>query len=156
MSRDIKFRAWAMGAMRYNVWPTGKGGYGRWQVRREGSETAFVEAGTSKAVLMQYTGRKDRDGVEIYEGDIVKMDVHKDNSCKDNSCADYYEDPDPVEGYYVGKVTIRASVGVCLVKPLFHDELDDSVRQVKVVKGVRGYRSKVIGNIHENPELVKP
>lgn len=74
-------------------------------------------------VVMQYTGLKDRDGVDTYEGDIVD---HPDGGLCVVKFADghfYAEDQAP--GHCLGFDLDRCAY-------------------------------KVIGNIHENPELLKP
>jgi hypothetical protein len=71
--RELKFRVWkSFGKMEYNVFPTGRGRYGKW-VGNPDIETRFSEAGTNDAILMQFTGVVDRDGNDIYEGDIVSV-----------------------------------------------------------------------------------
>jgi hypothetical protein len=67
-------------------------------------------------VFMQYTGLQDRDGKEIYEGDIVRL-----------------ESPTPM--------AIEFNKG--------------SFRAGHIYGGEEAYRMEIIGNIYENPELLK-
>ena len=86
----------------------------------------------NEIILMQYTGFKDSDGKEIYEGDIV--------SCLGHDDEDIY---DSLVYYSGGALCIDSSgcdydyiaIGWALESDLFSIE--------------------VIGNIYENPELVK-
>lgn len=70
--------------------------------------------------LMQYTGLKDCEGTEIYEGDVIEDDEH------------YYS--------------------------VISWDGDDSMfvaSDVGALCDYNGTKIKVIGNIHQNPELVK-
>jgi uncharacterized phage protein (TIGR01671 family) len=115
--REIKFRAW------------------------DGSEMIFMDmkkdgiypCGSHKS-LMQYTGLKDKNSVEIYEGDIL------------DSNPDEYPDDDPCpyiiiyhDGSYKGK----------RINGLIENALAISKSRLKVCNDV------IIGNVHENPELLK-
>jgi len=84
--------------------------------------------------IMQYTGLKDRNGVEIYEGDLIENDVgrvcsvvwHEFRASFD--CSFVSDNPD------------------CAYKPMKDYGFAPALWSIKV---------KVIGNIHENPDLVK-
>jgi uncharacterized phage protein (TIGR01671 family) len=87
---------------------------------------------------MQYTGLKDKNGKEIYEGDIVewKMGDWRDAigvTVKDEDLVCRVEWKDDHTGFY----------------PFVEDEGYDGVIMFSVDK------CEVIGNIHENPELLK-
>jgi uncharacterized phage protein (TIGR01671 family) len=97
-------------------------------------------------VLQQFTGLKDSKGVEIYEGDIVKQN------------AQYTERGSSDFAYsmtYIGVVRVEASKGAVLSHISCTDDIDGNTFKVKHRKGIAGYRAEVIGNIHENPELLE-
>lgn len=83
--------------------------------------------------LMQYTGLKDCEGGEIFEGDIVK-DLRDDNSLR-------YGDGNnlsPVEFH-------QGSFGVSII----YDGIFTPISMF-----TEDYRFKVIGNIYQNPEIL--
>jgi uncharacterized phage protein (TIGR01671 family) len=90
---------------------------------------------------MQYTGLKDKNGKEIYEGDILRYNYHQDEK---NDIADIDFLGEVV--YDTGKISTGWE--------------NDEINYVGfLLKGGEPFPSvadiEVIGNIYENPELLK-
>ena len=93
--------------------------------------------------LMQYTGLKDKNGKEIYEGDILRCKCLK--KCKLDSCAEkviQYKNS-IIEWWESG-----CNLGY---------RLRDSKGKTMMIKPthLRTMEVEVIGNIYENPELLE-
>lgn len=97
--------------------------------------------------IMQYTGLKDKSGVEIYEGDIVRI-LYTDwpsQSAEENgryamSLEDY---KDSISN--IGKVVFK-DCSFCI-------QFNEDGYTGGIHCGTHG-QIKIIGNIHENPELL--
>ena len=112
MSRELKFRAWANENKEMLFWDV----------------TAYF-SDVEHGPLMQYTGLKDKNGVEIYEGDVLdemwRCEVYEEQGCfmvrfHNNPKTNH---PRTVRTFLDGRNTAKCA-------------------------------TEVIGNIHENPELL--
>jgi len=140
--REIKFRAWDKEKKKmFNVlgmkWdPDGKFicGNDEWN----GPEVWCPPESISK-IIMQYTGLKDKNGKEIYEGDVVKVHSGHDAIGADFGISKY-------------RVQWREG-GACL--DMMHEDYLESERQIGMTFDNGGVKSiEIIGNIHQNPELL--
>ena len=116
MNREIKFRAFSGISMVEADEFTIDGDTGAVRLTSYssyGDPTELMDSWT----LMQYTGLKDKNGVEIYEGDILETFVNDS----------------PIKGAM---------------------EWNESAAMWSSFRPLSGF--EVIGNIHENPELLKP
>ena len=93
----------------------------------DGSEYETTFQVLDKFVLMQYTGLKDKKGKEIYEGDILKLES------------------------WVGTQQVAFIEGAfCLA-----DKDGNYVGDIHYIHHAGIMQSEIIGNIYENPELIK-
>ncbi len=105
-------------------------------------------------ILLQYTGLKDKNGKEIYEGDIVRREFEIGRVIIDpvSLGAEDYEIDD--SGYFIGVVSFRPSEGYVLNKCKKYNDEDELQTKKSGVK-LYANRAEVIGNIYENSELLE-
>ncbi len=144
MTRKIKFRAFDGAKMyyfdddaRYGQYTLEFSDIAGWNVRS--LQTDFWICGEYSSVaelsiLMQFTGLKDQHGKEIYEGDIVER--------KDG---------------ITGIVSFEIQAGCWWIKwkdtaNRYHELSDDAQQGGDYIILVG---TEIIGNIHQNPELIK-
>ena len=116
MNREIKFRVWDKKIKEFHYWDSVNQAYDNifWKMVKD-----------EDMPLMQYTGLKDKNGKEIYEGDIV--DGHND-------------------GF---GIVVWGSSG------WDYEFSDKNIVSMDEVCTWFGNNATIIGNIHENPELLE-
>jgi len=119
--REIKFRAWDESRMK------GLKKNDFFSIRNDGY-TSISLPSSNEPKLMQYTGLTDKNGVEIYEGDIVKFKWL---------------------GEYTGVIKYE-DCGFGLSYNANDEQMNVAMRRFYFDKN-----AEVIGNIHENPELLE-
>lgn len=131
MSRELKFRAWNGRAMEY----------GGFAIHATGSVMNMAEGLSNvlpSAPIMQFTGLHDKNGVEIYEGDVVYAHMNDSKYVVEHgdfvdASSDCDGDDSLQYGWYVRRISRGTQEeNLCQSDALF----------------------AVIGNIHQNPELL--
>ena len=135
--RELKFRVWV------NDWAGGRMTYEDFAVNNEGKvfflsdddEKGYITgySGKQDRIVMQYTGLHDKNGVEIYEGDIVNNDFYGN----------------PIYGHNIIEFYNGCFYGV-------------NLKEEKTRLGAEMFESgiwcekhlKIIGNKYENPKLL--
>lgn len=129
MNREIRFRAWSE-KTKQMADPFGprRGGTILW---RSALETAVsYRSLIDSDVLMQYTGLLDKNGKEIYEGDVIEFNL--EDGTKEYGTVRWSKD-----GFWTTQ------------KEGMHEELlSDELN-------TNAYEYKVVGNSFENPEILK-
>lgn len=98
----------------------------------------FLQVFALEVIIMQYTGLKDSNGVEIYEGDILSFKEENQYSNK----------PLPVKFSYGNFVVYNPNC--CDTCKNHYGCISDLSEAIMCDKS-----ATVIGNIYENPELLK-
>lgn len=122
MTREIKFRAWNLKSMMYSDT------YHTLSIFFQKLETIEFADGNFK--LMQYTGLKDKNGKEIYEGDVLKHDRYS---------TEFKEDD-------VKQVRVKS------LQQFFEDR---GLYTREYGEDWDAENFEIMGNIYENPELIK-
>lgn len=135
--REIKFRAWdkfqeemvSVDRINFDVEEIDV------VIKKTESVEDFYSCGFDEIELMQYTGVKDKNGKEIYEGDIYKTE--QGSICK----VIWYQNG--WKGHYRFKKTYQGESYI--------DEEYLELRQTDCKR----WGVEVIGNVYENPELLE-
>ena len=142
--REIKFKGWhkaqkimyspeEMGRDQLTLMPDGRGFA---NIHSTSTRLSRIDGGR-KMMPLQYTGLKDKNGKEIYEGDILRDDVGEINEVK------------------FGKLPLGKAGDCVCTYPSFYAKCYGKLGMAPYYECAEiADWMEIIGNIYENPELI--
>jgi uncharacterized phage protein (TIGR01671 family) len=130
MQRELKFRVWDKLAERFTRCDEGYQGHYVLSLKGE-FHNLQNGSGGDECIVQQYTGLKDQNGVEIYEGDIV---VYREKN-REIRIGQYSNGEDDIIGCFIQDPIVT------------HRNFGRGISDVT--------KCEVIGNIFETPELLE-
>ena len=127
--RDLKFRAWGPNSKYMWSWK---------ELVANDVSVRWMQPSFGEKILMQYTGLKDKNGKEIYEGDVIKTPYYE---------APLSYGPSIEVGDSIGQVVFNLEYMAYVIDWDFNEGAYDGLCDFDESD------IEVIGNIYENPEL---
>lgn len=144
--REIKFRCWQITDYDYDEKPI-------WGMINA-EDLAFEEfkplvdllkSDPDSEIFMQFTGLKDKNGKDVYEGDLLREPAKNEWEKTNFSCFEVF--------FHDGDAHSEYNIGFTMARMHNHGAICGGV--VPSFKPKQVSKMEVIGNIHESPELIK-
>lgn len=129
MKREIKFRAWDKKNNKFldpKLWAKEFSVHLQMGISVRSKLAEREDVDVFQIELMQYTGLKDKNGKEIYEGDVVSYKSFNGNR---------------------GEAAVTWEYGCFNLEDFKNDAGSENIQNMKDIE--------IIGNVHENPELLE-
>lgn len=88
-------------------------------------------------------GIKDKAGVDIFKGDIIQQSETD------------YDNGEQIDYILTGQAAVIIPVGYVILNPIYQNTKDNVIFKMTNHVNIRSSRAKIIGNIYQNPELLK-
>jgi uncharacterized phage protein (TIGR01671 family) len=145
--REIKFRAWGRTPESDEPVMTKPFDFKKYVMYHEEAQSNLLPTVGEDVVYMQFTGLEDKNGVEIYEGDILHEYEEVVDPWRDDDSKDYTQDQLHEVRYLTGN---KYDGFRCVSQPTEYYAGDNYY-----VTWIKPKTMEVIGNIYENKELLE-
>ena len=118
------------------------------------NEGFYCEDKVDYETVGQFTGLLDKNGKEIYEGDIVSREVYWYRDIFDKYTLGFVDTEVILDGFWIGFIIYTNKYGFSIKKVVQIDNHDDTRTKIKGSVKIVQCKTVIIGNIHDNQELL--